>query len=131
MRPTGDGRCKVVQRYIVSPRVSLTCFLYSVHLLWKETSILAHDTCPMGAMHSQKNVEWLKALLPQVDGWQTNELVRLAQTPNHSLPGKKMGLLEQPWLSVWVSDTLAKFGLAINGDSSRDLTFAGSLHSWA
>lgn len=66
-------------------------------------------------------------------GWwvQTNELGRLARTPNHSLPGKKLGLLEQPWMSVWVSDTLARFGLAINGDSSRDLTIAGSLHSWA
>lgn len=70
-------------------------------------------------MQSQKNVKWLKAHLPQVDGWQTNELLRLALTPNYCMPRKEAGLLEQPLMSVWASDTSAKFRLAASRNSSE------------
>lgn len=74
-------------------------------------------------------MKWLKAHLRQVDGWQTNEMLRLALTLNYCMPGNKLGLLEQPLMTVWASDISAKFRLAVLRDSSRDLTFSGSLSS--
>lgn len=126
VRLSWDVRYNVVQIYRVSSRVSLTCLLHSVLLLWKEASVSAHDICPLWAMHSRKNGRWLR-----VDGWPTNELLRLAQTPNYCMPRKKLGLLEQPLMSVGESDTSAKFGLAVNRDSSGDLTQACFLSSLA
>lgn len=129
-RISSDGRYKEFQRYIVPSSDSLTCLFHPGPLAFygSISSGTWHQSHASNAEpEDYEMIQGLPACLPWVDGWETSKLLRIAQTPICHMPAKKPVLLEQPLMSVWASDISAKFGLAINRDSSRDLIFTGSL----